>query len=614
MAAYTSHAPIDEAIDAAQPPRDVVREQLRRILAEPTFQASGPRRALLRFVVEETLAGRAERLKGFTIAQAVFDRDDDFDPQTDPVVRVEARRLRRDLDGYYAGPGRSDQLVISIPKGGYLPRFDTREIEADGVAGATGSSTAMSGVSRTAFLGELTRSGQLHARFGWATACLLALLLLVAIAMGIHQPRQSGEEAAGSLRLPSVLVRPFRAADRSVSTGILADGITNELVSNLMRFPDFRLYLAPLGRDERDAADVDRRVAEEVSYLVSGEMVLDDGQFRLSAHLVDVASGRVLWSETYARDLTTMNLVELQADLAGEIASTLGQPYGVVRNDILARVGTYVPTELESYYCVLRAYQHRRSLDERERGVVRACIEAAVRRDPAYAEAWAMLAWHHLDEARFPAAKSPDAAERAYTLAFSAASKALALDPENVQALKSLSAIHHYRGNYEEGWRLARLALERNPHDPDTLAQLGWRLAIRGRFEEGEVLLRRAIDRTISPPGWYYHLITLEHMMRGEYAEMLATAQLGAASGGSMAHSFVAVAEANLGRPEAARAALLRMAEASPAWAADPAANFRIHGATDEIVEALMSGLRRAGWHGAKAAAMPEGAMAPVVR
>lgn len=151
MAAYTSHATIDEAIDAAQPPRDVVREQLRRILAEPTFQASGPRRAFLRFVVEETLAGRADRLKGFTIAQAVFDRDDDFDPQTDPVVRVEARRLRHDLDGYYAGPGRCDQLIISIPKGGYLPRFDTREIEADGLAGTTGSSTAMSGMSRTAF-------------------------------------------------------------------------------------------------------------------------------------------------------------------------------------------------------------------------------------------------------------------------------------------------------------------------------------------------------------------------------------------------------------------------------------------------------------------------------
>jgi hypothetical protein len=83
-----------------QPSPDEIRAQLNRILAGPTLQANPRRRELLRFIVEEALARRADRLKGFTIALAVFGRKDDFDAQGDPIVRVEVRRLRRDLDSY----------------------------------------------------------------------------------------------------------------------------------------------------------------------------------------------------------------------------------------------------------------------------------------------------------------------------------------------------------------------------------------------------------------------------------------------------------------------------------------------------------------------------------
>ena len=114
------------------PSADEIRTQMRRILADPTLQASPRRRELLRFVVEETLAGRAGLLKGFTIALAVFGRKDDFDPQADPVVRVEVRRLRRDLDSYYVAAGSRDPLRITIPKGGYVPHFEWREQPSPG--------------------------------------------------------------------------------------------------------------------------------------------------------------------------------------------------------------------------------------------------------------------------------------------------------------------------------------------------------------------------------------------------------------------------------------------------------------------------------------------------
>ena len=90
---------------SAPTPADVL-EQMERVLASPTV--SHRRRDLLRYLLEETLAGRADRLKGFTIALAVFGRDDSFDPSSDPVVRLEARRLRGDLDSYYVDAGSRD--------------------------------------------------------------------------------------------------------------------------------------------------------------------------------------------------------------------------------------------------------------------------------------------------------------------------------------------------------------------------------------------------------------------------------------------------------------------------------------------------------------------------
>ena len=83
--------------DHARPTLEEVRAHLAHLLGASTFSASARRRRLLEYVVEQTLAGRAERLKAFDLAIAVLGRDKRFDPQNNPIVRIEVRRLRRDL-------------------------------------------------------------------------------------------------------------------------------------------------------------------------------------------------------------------------------------------------------------------------------------------------------------------------------------------------------------------------------------------------------------------------------------------------------------------------------------------------------------------------------------
>src|SRR4051794_28797986 len=106
-----------------RPTTDDIRAALDRIAASESFRASPQLVAFLRYVVEATLRGRQDRIKGYTIAIEALGRGDDFDPQDDPIVRVEAMRLRRALQRYYANGGSDDLVRIELPVGSYVPVF-----------------------------------------------------------------------------------------------------------------------------------------------------------------------------------------------------------------------------------------------------------------------------------------------------------------------------------------------------------------------------------------------------------------------------------------------------------------------------------------------------------
>ena len=103
--------------------KEEIRAALDRIAASEAFRACPQLVAFLRYVVEATLRGGQDRIKGYTIAVEAFGRGDDFNPQDDPIVRVEAMRLRRALQRYYAHGGRDDTVQIVLPVGSYVPVF-----------------------------------------------------------------------------------------------------------------------------------------------------------------------------------------------------------------------------------------------------------------------------------------------------------------------------------------------------------------------------------------------------------------------------------------------------------------------------------------------------------
>ena len=100
-----------------------IRAQVDRIASSALFAESERLRRFLRFTTEAALSGEAAALKEYVVGRKVFDRDSEYDPRLDPIVRVEARRLRSKLTQYYDGAGRAENIRIDYPKGGYAPVF-----------------------------------------------------------------------------------------------------------------------------------------------------------------------------------------------------------------------------------------------------------------------------------------------------------------------------------------------------------------------------------------------------------------------------------------------------------------------------------------------------------
>lgn len=134
---------------------EATRAQLSKIISSSIFSGLTKTKQFLVYIVEETLAGNSSLLKQYNIATKAFGRDSSFDPDLDPVVRLEAGRLRKALDSYYLHEGASDRIRIAIPKGGYIPFFNGGRANSCGCSsGASdtdaGSATLVGGGTRRA--------------------------------------------------------------------------------------------------------------------------------------------------------------------------------------------------------------------------------------------------------------------------------------------------------------------------------------------------------------------------------------------------------------------------------------------------------------------------------
>jgi TolB-like protein len=289
----------------SQPSAAEVRAHLEALLHDAALAISDRNRRFLAYIVEETLAGRGDRIKAYNVALTAFDRTDDFDPQTDPIVRIEASRLRRALEHYYLTAGKTDPLRIEIPKGSYVATFGyaepdpaaTQEIER-----AHSAEPVPQAIQRPRIL------PMRKPPIWWIASVTAVLLLLLAWLLPILVDQAVGR-AQVVLDSPSILVLPFEtgAAD---SQAFVARGITAELIGRL----EPHKSLSVLG--QLPATDT----AAKPDFILSGSATTVGAKIYISAALADSRTGRYLWSWNVERPLAGPDLIAAEAAIAGEIA------------------------------------------------------------------------------------------------------------------------------------------------------------------------------------------------------------------------------------------------------------------------------------------------------
>jgi TolB-like protein len=489
MRGVVGHAHAFAAAGPSPPVADC-REQLNRILSCAKFDATERERRFLTYVVEEELSGRGDRIKAYSIAIEVFGRDSSFDPQADPIVRVEAGHVRRVLERYYFTAGLTDPVVITIPKGGYVPSFLLRPPSEN-----VPVQEPQHRVTQT--LLDRIRPFSLP-------AVLLILLALTTVLISVVMP---GEVDTSEPEIPKLFVSPIEDLTDSVASAAIATGLTQEIVGQLSKFKDIVVVESIEGS------------ASPPRFELAGSVSLSKDSFRLRMKLKNHINKSILWANNYDGGLEVVGLMSAQTDIARNVATTLAQTYGVIYQTDLTIQMDNAPDDWAAYSCTLSYYAYRANLDPEAQPAVRTCLERAVERFPAYATAWALLSQAYIDEVRFIYPHDPLTSAASFDRALAAARRAVELDPLNIRALQAKMFALYFSKEIEASLAVGKQALETNPNDTELMGEYGYRLALSGNWGEGCPLIAEARERNPGPFAYYEAGLALCSYFKGNYAD-----------------------------------------------------------------------------------------------
>jgi adenylate cyclase len=495
------------------PAPGAIQRQLSAILSSPDFEASPRRKKFLEYLVQETLAGRGERLKGATLACEVFGRKADFNSKIDPIVRLEATRLRRDLEHYYLTAGRSDPLHISIPKGSYLPKFSRlAAAPAEGVATAP----SMAAVAPAQAPARPRQSLRLVA---WTGAAIFVAIAAAQFGWSVNKEMARATPSS----IPTLVVTTFEDLGEDRTEGFFASGVTEQIVANLTLFQGLRVFwpqFTPSGTNERVATT--RPAAQ---FVLSGSVASVDRNIRVTARLLDTRSNATIWTKTFDRELVPNEVFALQDEISQHVAASIGNDQGVVALAGRAAAQRKPPNSLSAYECVLRAhYLQRYATTVHEFGSIRACLEHAVKIEPSYADAWAMLSLIYGQESRFGYEARPSLYD-ATKKSIEAGEIAANLNPRSSIAFTMLAIAYFSANDVTRFKQAARTALRLNPNDPVALVHAGMRYTFLGEWDEALSLTRKAVSLSDDQLMNAHFAFALYHYHQRDYESALGEAQ-----------------------------------------------------------------------------------------
>jgi adenylate cyclase len=422
----TGHANSDSPM-----PADRIQRQLQRILASPAFRATDAQKAFLEFVVKKMLTGESEEIKGYTVATRVFGRREDFDQATDPIVSIQANKLRRALEHYYLTAGKKDPVHIEIPKGSYVPIFSER-------------------------IGDQFPSAQ---------------------------RRSEHDIARFKGAWPAVVIRPFQNLTGEPDLDYMAIGLETELATEITRFQDIRVLIhGPQDRGRRET-DIGARFA------IDGSIRKDSAGIKVAIQLIDLATHTQVWADTSESKFTADRVIAFQEEVARVIAGKICSEFGVIARAMSIESKNIPPSDLKTYEAILRYYAFSANFSEAPFFKALEALKLAVAKEPEKGIVWSMLARLYADNCALELFDEDTPLDEATAFA----GKGVSLNPANQRARAIMSYVLLLKNDLSHGLAEADRAISLNPNSLIMMAELGYLLTLLGDWKRGPALIRKTI-------------------------------------------------------------------------------------------------------------------------
>ncbi len=522
-------------------PAAEVRAALEKILGSAGFRNSERMQRFLRVAVERTLVGATDQLKEFALGHDVFDRGQDYDPRTDSIVRVEARRLRKKLKAYYEGEGLLDGIIIQFLPGKYVPNFS---LSARGIAVAQET---------------------------------------------ILDPKTVG-------------VLPFSNLSSDPEQNYFCDGISEDIIDALSTVRDLRVLGRGASFMLRDPDKDPREIGASLKAgtVVEGSVRKSGGMLRVSARLIDTRTGHVRWSTTVDRPET--DIFAIKDEIATAITATLcdrlsegvrlpspapsieayalylqgrhaanrldAEGYRIAIDYFtraIAEFPDYAPpySGMSDVYTALTSWSMARPSSVMP--IAKRAAEDALRLDPGLAHAYTSLGWVLF------------CYEWNWNEGLALAQKALVLEPNYAYGHMAVGAFLMVLGRISEAREKLEHSLRLNPLSIRAHRLLGLALTMEGKFDEADQRLQAA--RELMPDStelaWMMAAVYLAQGKAEQALRYARECQTDPPAPRMLA--MLAEALARAGQASEAREILSRVEEMSAREYVDPWAFCRLH-------------------------------------
>lgn len=446
--------------------RTLAENCLGRVLSSPLFAASPRQQDLLRYLVDHSIAGQAERLKGYVIGVEVFGRGTDFDPATDAIVRVEVGRLRARLREYYQGDGHGDPLRFDLPKGSYVLHLRPMEPEQPGA------------------------------------------------------PPRSVPASRLLEDKPSLAVLPLANLGAGPEQDYFADGITDSLIFELSRLSGLFVISRQSSFAYRNSAKPSGAIAEElgVKYLLEGSVQRHGSRVRVTAQLIEASSDGHVWSERFESDL--QDIFALQDEITLGITGMLRIKLIGTESELFAHEGT---RNVAAHDALLRGLECYWKYAPPTVAEARSHFGRAAELDPDYAVAHAWLARAMLFQWVMRWDAEPGLRERAFDHAL----KAGELNGKSPFVLAILGWAHLWCKQREPAIAACRQSVALDPNNAEALLFLSMSLSSAGFGEEALFYIEKALKLNPHSSPFYEFVLGQAHYVLEDYDRAIAAYQRG---------------------------------------------------------------------------------------